>query len=202
MINTRYGNIEVEECDLFDELIQSVAREFGGINFLEIGVNDGKTARGVARKAQELNVPFAGSGVDIGTQIESQPENYTFYHGDSMDVWPQVIGRFNFLFIDGCHCANHVMADFLNYSPLVAVKGICAFHDVGRPELEAKQKIYEQPYQDAKWHPGKAVCGVRMGLRKLGLLNEFRSDWTHWKTVLGQGELLGVAAFRKVKELW
>ena len=46
----------------------------------------------------------------------------------------------DFLFIDGGHDYKTVKADWENYSPLVRLGGIVAFHDIGMPDV---RKVWE-----------------------------------------------------------
>jgi cephalosporin hydroxylase len=46
-----------------------------------------------------------------------------------------ILPEVDFLFIDGGHDYNTVLADWKNYSPLVRSGGMVAFHDIGMPDV-------------------------------------------------------------------
>src|SRR5437899_2120366 len=118
----RYGFIrEPEEADCVDRTIELVQLNFGEVRFLEIGVFSGGTTAGVARRCKEIGCPLYAAGVDCLPKYKPDPklfpelpDDYAWYEGDSMDMWRQIESRFNFLWVDGCHCVNHSMCDFLN----------------------------------------------------------------------------------------
>ena len=122
----KYGMMTDKEGALIDDLLLDIKNKFGEIRFLEIGTCGGGTTRGVYQRAAELGCPVHCEGVDnvAGYCMADPPADYIFHAGDSMDMWSKIQGRdFNLLFVDGCHCLNHAMCDFLNYSPFVAVGG-------------------------------------------------------------------------------
>lgn len=197
----RYGFIRDVEADLFDRLIPKIWNRFGMMRFLEIGVFGGGTVTGIVKKCQEIGCPVVASGVDFAAWKPNPVPipNYTFYDCDSMDAFRQIKSRFNLLFVDGCHCVNHAMCDFLNYSPFVEVGGWCLFHDTALPKDNVKQEEWPQDHSYA----GKpsSVLGVREGLKKLGLLQGYRSDWKMIEEISSDSGLMGVCLFQKVKEL-
>jgi hypothetical protein len=200
-LNTRYGFMREVEADLVDELLDKIKTEFGAIRFLEIGVFGAGTVRGVYRRAKEIDCPVECTGVDF-EQYRPNPipdPNYDFHAADSMDAWRGITGKFNFLFVDGCHCINHAMADFLNYSPMVVVNGYCLFHDTALPNFDTKQEKWPQDHSYA----GKpsSVLGVREGLAKLGLLQGYRADWKLIEELPSETGLMGMCLFQKYCEL-
>ncbi len=199
----RYGFMRDVECDLIDRILDQLENKFGNINFLEIGTLAAGTPRGIYRRASEIGCPAHCSGVDF-EQYRPNPilhENYTFYAGDSMDIWREipVNSNFNLLLIDGCHCVNHSMADFLNYSPFIVVNGFCLFHDTALPTGKAQQEAWPQDHSYA----GKpnSNLGVREGLKKMGILQGHRTDWELIEEIDGENGLMGMMSFRKLKEL-
>lgn len=189
------------ECDLMEQTITRIKNEFGSLRFLEVGVFTGDTARGVARYSNSIGCPVNAAGVDFVEYTPVPPPEcpYVFYDGDSMDQWRRVHGRFNLLFVDGCHCVNHSMTDFLNYSPFVDVGGYCLFHDTALPFGEQKQGEYPQNHGYAGQQP--SVLGVREGLVKNGLLQGHRTDWQLITDIESNTGLMGMCLFKKVKEL-
>jgi len=198
----RYGSIFEAEYDLVDRVIDRIKKEFGAVRFLEIGVLGGGTAAGVARRCKEVGCPCVISGVDCLEHYKPDtnlyPElstNYTFYCGDSMDMWREIKDSFNMLLVDGCHCVNHSMCDFLNYSPLLEVGGYCLFHDTALPLNQYEQMAFPQDHSLAGKNPSK--LGVREGLKKLGLLQNYRSDWEFIEEIPSDSGVAGMILFQK-----
>lgn len=197
---TKYGFIQDTEGTLLDELMVTLKQEFGAVRFLEIGVFAGQTTTGVVNRCKEIDCPLTAAGVDF---IQWKPATdpvpgYQFYEGDSMDAWRQIQPGFNLLFIDGCHCVNHSMMDFLNYSPLLDVGGFCLFHDTAFPPTDAPPGYGAWPQDHSYAGKPPSYLGVREGLIKLGLLGNLRSDWQFVREVEGYGGLMGLCCFRRV----
>lgn len=201
MLNTRYGMIQEVECDLMDELLNNIKTEFGFLRFLEVGVSGGGTANGVLKRCQAIGLSYALSGVDlpVGAPQHVIP-GYTFYEGDSMDMWRKVKGSFNLMFVDGCHCVNHSMCDFLNYSPMVEIGGYALFHDTALRDGATVQDEFLQPHSYAGSY-ASGVLGVRSGLEKMGLLQGYRTDWQILKEVPSSNGLFGMILFKKLKAI-
>lgn len=194
--------VRPEEAQLVKDTADAVKQAFGQVRFLEIGVFGGGTVYGLAEYCRAQGIPVFAAGVDFESWRPNPPptEDYAFYPGDSMDMWRNITRRdFNFLFVDGCHCVNHAMADFLNYSPYVEVGGYCLFHDTALPDGSKYQEEWPQDHGYA----GKpdSFLGVRAGLQKLGLLQGHRADWAYVRETPGAGGLMGMHLYRKVKAL-
>lgn len=200
-MSERYGFIRDVEADLLDEVLSKIKTQFGTINFLEIGVFGGGTVRGVYRRAKEIECPVKAAGVDFEQYRPNPPcpAGYEYYAGDCMDMWRQVKGEFNLLFVDGCHCVVHSMCDFLNYSPFVVVGGYALFHDTALPKAGAYQETWPQNHSYAGHPP--SVLGVREGLTKLGLLQNYRADWKFIKEIPSDTGLMGMCLFKKTQSL-
>ena len=199
----RYGFMREVEADCMDALLDGIYRQFGEVRFLEIGVFGGGTVSGVVRTCQKMTCPVFASGVDFAQWKPSPPplDDYDFHDCDSMDAFREIKHRYNLLFVDGCHCVNHSMADFLNYSPFVIVGGYCLFHDTALPTAMGFD-VQEQWPQDHSY-AGKpsSVLGVREGLKKLGLLQGYRSDWKLVEEIPSDDGLMGMCLFQKMREL-
>lgn len=196
----KYGFLRDVEYELLDELLLTIKQEFGAVRFLEIGVMGGPTVRGVANRCKEIDCPLYAAGVDVKPgDFEFPTPDYAYYQEDSMDAWRKIKGTFNILFVDGCHCVNHCMCDFLNYSPLLEVGGRCLFHDTALPENFTGQAEYPQDHSYA----GKptSILGVREGLKKLGLLQGHRRDWEFVKELTSDGGLMGMMMWKKLLAL-
>jgi hypothetical protein len=202
-MTNRYGSMNEAEYDLIDRTLDKIKAEFGSVRFLEIGVCGGGTVAGVARRCKQIGAPLYAAGVDCLEHYKPDaaqvPADYKFYVGDSMDQWRKITDRFNLLLIDGCHCVIHSAADFLNYSPLVVVGGYVLFHDTAVPLNQYEQMAFPQDHSLAGKDPGK--LGVRDGLKKLGLLQGYRTDWELVEEVPNDSGVMGAMLFRKVKDL-
>ncbi len=197
----RYGTMEEVEADYLDGLLDRLKREFGEIRMLEIGVFNADTVRGVYRRGKEIDCPVQCSGVDwVFYDPNPSPDpNYDFHAGDSMDAWRTINQRYNLLVVDGCHCIAHSSQDFLNYSPFVVVNGYCLFHDTALPAGKEKQEAWNQNHSYAG--TPDSVLGVREGLKKLGLLQGYRTDWRFIDEVPSDTGLSGMMLFQKTMEL-
>lgn len=199
----RYGFMRDVEEDLIDRILDKLKAGFEKIAALEVGVFSAGTVRGIYRRAKEIDCPVECSGVDFEKyRPNPTPDlNYKFYAGDSMDMHREIKDKFNFLFIDGCHCCNHAICDFCNYSPMVEVNGLCLFHDTALPTSLGKDIQEEWPQDHSYAGKPSSVLGVREGLKKLGLLQGYRSDWKLIEEIPSETGLMGACLFQKVKEL-
>ena len=200
---SRYGSMNEAEFDLMDRVIDRIKSEFHSVSFLEIGVCGGGTVGGIARRCKELSIPLTASGVDCLDHYKPDrnlhpdiPKSYKFYCGDSMDQWRNILDTFNLLLIDGCHCVNHSMCDFLNYSPFVVKGGYVLFHDTAIPTNQYEQIPFPQDHSLAGKSPDK--LGVREGLKKLGLLQGYRTDWQFIEEVPSFDGVMGMILLKKV----
>jgi hypothetical protein len=103
--------------------------------------------------------------------------------------------------VDGCHCVNHAICDFSNYSPFVVQNGYCLFHDTALPT--SLGKVDQEAWPQDHSYAGKpsSVLGVREGLKKLGLLQGYRTDWKLVEEVPSDTGLMGLMLFKKEMEL-
>lgn len=101
------------------------------LRLLEVGIDQGQTARGIRAWLTEKGQPFEYWGVESGrTGRAVEPfEGAHIIVGDSTEVWHHVPEGMHFAFIDACHCDNHVILDFFNYHPKVRIGGLLLFHD-------------------------------------------------------------------------
>lgn len=200
----KYGFMRDVEEDLIDKVLDKLKAEFGYISMCEVGVFGAGTTRGVYRRAKEIDCPVQLTGIDY-EQYRPNPTpdpGYVFIGEDSMDAWRDFTTGwdFNFLFVDGCHCVNHSMCDFLNYSPFVVVGGYALFHDTALPKGRTEQDAWPQTDHSYAGKP-PSVLGVREGLRKMGLLQEYRTDWKVVEEVTSDNGLMGMILLKKLKEL-
>lgn len=60
----------------------------------------------------------------------TEHENVTFIRKASSDAWKELPKEVDFVYIDGNHNYEYVLADLHNYYPLVKEKGVIAGHDI------------------------------------------------------------------------
>lgn len=79
------------------------------------------------------NLP-SGSVIDATENMEHSLDNHVvIYLSPSEKVLASpVVPHINFAFVDGCHCHQCVMKDFLNVKEKLVENGIIVFHDTGR----------------------------------------------------------------------
>lgn len=188
------------EADLLDRLIPMIRNRFGMMRFLEIGVFGGGTVTGIVKKCQEIGCPVVASGVDFAAWKPNPVpiHDYEFYAGDSMDQWREVRGQFNLLFIDACHCVVHTSQDFLNYSPLVEAGGYILLHDTALPTDLGKDKQEEWPQDHSYAGKANSPLGVREALKKLGLLDNRRSDFEFVEEIKSSTGLMGMMLYQRI----
>jgi hypothetical protein len=197
----KYGDMREEEEQFMDGLLAVIHTDFGYVRFLEIGVLSGNTARGIVRQCNAIGCKVSGAGVDFA-QWRPNPTpctDYQFHAGDSMDAWRGIGSVFNLIFVDGCHCVNHSMCDFLNYSPMLEVGGYCLMHDTAAPLGRETQDQYYQNHAYAG--QPDSVLGVRDGLKKMGLLQGLRADWQLVTELKSDSGLMGVVLLKKLRDL-
>ena len=196
----RYGFMREVEADLVDQLLAQITIQFQEIRFLEIGVFGGGTVSGVVRWCQKAGVRVFASGVDFAQWKPSPPplDDYDFHAGDSMDMWREITRKYNFLFIDSCHCVVHTSQDFLNYSPFVEVGGYILFHDTALPTNLGKDKQEEWPQDHSYAGKSNSVLGVREALKKLGLLDNRRTDFKLIEEIESSDGLMGMMLYKRI----
>ena len=164
------------------------------LTVVEIGICHGDTSRGIRDYLNGLGVAFSYHGFDSQRDKQISPpfEGASLHLGDSAEIYHEAPEGIHWLMIDGCHCVNHMMLDFLHFGDRVAKGGVAIFHDVSP---------LSQNKCDYQGHgPNIADFGTacREGIRKLGLYDGFRTDWVlikeDWEPNLNWG---GVAVFQK-----
>jgi hypothetical protein len=187
-----YGLLTAHDAALISDCLTDVARRFpsGNLNILEIGVHDGKTARSIAAWMEGLERPFQYFGIENGKDLGLQRPPFvgaSVTHGDSVEVYRAIPSQLHFVFVDGCHCINHVALDFLHYGRKVVVGGLLLFHDTG---VGAQGR----DYQHGPDHPDHYIA-VRAALDLVGLPGDKR-----WRLVkeVDAANWGGVRAYERV----
>jgi len=198
--SARYGFMREIEADLVDQLLAQIKVQFGEIRMIEIGVFGAGTTRGVYRWGKENDCPVFATGIDF-EQYRPNPTpdpNYDFHASDSMDAFREIKGNYNFLFVDGCHCVVHASQDFLNYSPFVVDGGYILLHDTALPTDLRKDKQEEWPQDHSYAGKSNSVLGVREALKKLGLLDNRRSDFKLIEEIPSSTGLMGMMLYQRI----
>jgi predicted O-methyltransferase YrrM len=161
-------------CDALDAALESHS---GVFRYVEIGIGYGGGLRAVDEYLSQTGADYDLQGVDIAT-CNGEAANSAFYpHPERTRI--SLIGasqflatyarcdfKADFVFIDGCHGAKCVEADFLGAEKIIRVGGVVAFHDTD----PGCQDLHMQP------HCGTGIR-AREAVQKLGLLDNSRPGW-------------------------
>lgn len=168
----KYGAILAEDVAVLEACINAIWQECTTTSrppkICEIGMHDGGTAKGIERAFLNLGFPgiqYFGVDPDPGTtRPRHVPAGGKVIVGDSAEVFSQVSGDLDLLWVDGCHCFNHVILDTLHYAPKVRVGGFVCYHDVN-PKGEGAEHQYHGPIEP------EFGLAVNQALRVFGLPN-------------------------------
>lgn len=190
-----FGILSTEDIPFLKQTLQRVVDEFGervGIKLIELGVANGGTTIGIFNWCEEQYVNFRWQGLDnpCGAPDFDLGVWGRFYSGDFHD--PKIVGAVeggaNLLFIDGCHCYNCVVDDFLLYSPKVAQNGFILFHDTN------SNPNWQNHHQQCK--PDRMI-ETRRALRDLNLWPINRDDYK-FIGEQDEGKTQGMMLFQKL----
>jgi len=192
MANNDFGygiltNVDVNQIEHSLELLK---QNFGGqkVNLLEIGLHKGRTTQRICQKLKEIGITnYSYWAVDPNPLCN--PSFCNIIIGNSEEVFDE-IPNLHWVFIDGCHCINHVMLDFLNYGYKVVKDGLLLFHDSG-PHSQGNHYQKHGPR-----NPDFHIATLR-AFKKLDIFN--RKDWNHVSTKYDEDnkEWGGVSIFQK-----
>jgi hypothetical protein len=123
-----YGALNKVDVEILEK---SLARYIGKpMTLLEVGIHTGTTARGIKEFCDRNWIKLTYFGVDVNAPEICPPfDGANFVRGDSAEVFHLVPSELDVVFIDGCHCRNHVVLDTLNYGEKVKLGGLMLFHD-------------------------------------------------------------------------
>jgi len=174
-------------------LLEALVMRFKGriLRFLEIGTHEGNTARGVKELCDRdgISIDLRYYGIDA-RDLPPPFDGAWQISGRSEEAWEFIPGNMDIVFVDGCHCINHVILDVVHYSAKVVVGGYMVFHDTD-PQV---QGVQTNPWV----HKGDGPIyrtAVLAALEKLGWPNE------RWQLDLTasdpQSDIGGMMAFRR-----
>lgn len=170
----QYGAILNEDVEVLEECLFTVMAESRAdhkIKVCEIGMHDGGTAKGIERYIREMDgrLDYFGIDPDPGkTRPRYIPEGGTVIIGDSAEVFDQVPNDLDILWVDGCHCRNHVVLDTFNYEGKVRHGGFMLFHDVNPKGQNEVEHQYHGPNTK------------EFGLAVVEALKMIRFPWNPW----------------------
>lgn len=161
MTNTDYKTM--------DKTLELVSRGTS-VTTIEIGVNSGRTSRGIRDFFKEKGIKHHHIGIDNKRDFDmpSPFPECEFIVGDSLRVHSLVQDDIaDFLLIDGNHNYFYTIADFLHYAPKVKKGGYIAFHDCGAhiPPMQDYQGV--GPTDDPDMY-----IQCRKAVRVMGLLDD------------------------------
>jgi len=171
-----------------EERINRVIERFGRLDYVEIGIGEGQTLLTVSQIAEESGRDWIVVGIDLMHGRHFQPHRFLNHlesavvianrpckiYDKSISVWlsgspysvkfiPFPVG---YALIDGCHCRECAIRDFLAIEEKVRVGGLVAFHDAGVSDQNEEPQCL----------PGRGIR-VREALSQLGLLDGLRPGW-------------------------
>ena len=121
-------------------------------NILEIGFNSGFSSLLMLISNPKCNITCVDIGVHKYTipcynQIKKDfGERINLIVGDSLEVVPTLIDKFDLIHIDGCHHVKFAEKDIINTMPLLLPDGIVIFDDFNFPRLNKLFNKYIEIY--------------------------------------------------------
>lgn len=133
-----YGAITPTDAEVMDAALDQW--QVGVVRVLEIGVWKGDTARGIRDRCKRNGATVDYYGIDAAPLAEPNPPfpGCHYIIGLSDQVAEQIPSGLHFVFVDGCHCRDHVVKDALIYGSKLACGGLMAFHDTA-PQIQGIQ---------------------------------------------------------------
>jgi hypothetical protein len=128
-----YGAITQVDADVLESILALYKNR--RLKFLEIGVWNGQTSRGIKDYCQRNNIALDYWGIDPNASADFAGKLIT---GVSEEVWGQTPSDFDVVFVDGCHCIAHVILDAIIYGAKIVPLGFMLFHDTA-PKIQHVQ---------------------------------------------------------------
>lgn len=131
-----YGAILQEDVEVLEACLEKLCSPGAIVRICEIGAHDGGTALGIKRyvEAKGCTLEYWGIDPDPHRNKFIWP-GATLLQGDSAIEWHQVPGDLDLVWVDGCHCKNHVILDTVNFSSKVRNFGFMLYHDIN-PQIQ------------------------------------------------------------------
>lgn len=181
-----FGAMTPTDADLLQKVLDLYWRR--PLRFLEIGVHEGNTARGIYEHCKRYGTDLIYWGIDVNIQPSFDWSH--FVQGRSEEVFDQVPEDFDVVFVDGCHCVNHVILDALHYGSRIVVGGFMLFHDTA-PQVQHVQKNHWVHPEDSRVNRTE----VLLALQTIGWPNK---QWVRWGSACDpKSDIGGIEAFQK-----
>ena len=184
-----YGAIVNEDVQVLEACLSELCEQKGIIHVLEIGMHAGATARGIKAFAEARGCQIWYIGIDPDTSGRCVAwDGATVLIGDSAELFHKVPNGLDLVWVDGCHCMNHVILDLIHYAPKVRPQGFMCFHDIN-------------PEGAGQFHQYHGPDIPEFGLGTLQAFEALRWPWDPWVEFLRKWPEdkadCGTVAFRK-----
>lgn len=126
-----YGAIVMEDVEVLEACLEKLCSPGAIVRICEIGAHDGGTALGIKRYVESHGATLEYWGIE--PDIHRVPFIWpggTLIQEDSATAWAKVPVELDLVWVDGCHCKNHVIMDTVNFSPKVRNFGFILYHDI------------------------------------------------------------------------
>lgn len=132
-----FGAILQEDADVLEACLEKLCSPTAIVRICEIGCHDGGTALGLKRYCDEhgCTLEYWGIDPDYPNRTKFAWAGANIIALDSAIAWTQVPGDLDLVWVDGCHCYNHVILDTLHYAKKVRNFGFLCFHDIN-PQIQ------------------------------------------------------------------
>lgn len=125
-----YGAIVMEDVGILESCLEKLCSPGATVRICEIGAHDGGTALGIKRYVEAHGCTLEYWGIEPDrARIPFIWPGATLINEDSATAWTQVPDNLDLVWVDGCHCINHVVLDTLHFSRKVRDSGFILFHD-------------------------------------------------------------------------
>lgn len=131
-----YGAILMEDAGVLEACLEKLCSPGAVVRICEIGAHDGGTALGIKRfvEAHGATLEYWGIEPDKDRVWFAWP-GANLINEDSATAWTKIPDNLDLVWVDGCHCFNHVVLDTLHFSPKVRNFGFLCFHDIN-PQIQ------------------------------------------------------------------
>lgn len=163
------------------------------IKILEIGICHGHAAKEMKNVLDGKGISFDYYGIDSERDRKIDLPFGNVIIGDSSEVYNQLPDDFHFILIDGCHCVNHVILDFIHYSNKLLKNGYILFHDTASCIKDKKDYQEHGPRENSDFY-----IAVRRALELLRI--DDRNDFV--KVLEGSDSSFdygGITVYKKIK---
>ncbi len=144
-----YGAIVLEDAAILESCLEKLCAPGleTTIKVCEIGCHDGGTALGIKRYVEShgCKLEYYGIEPDKDRQQFYWGAGCTIINADSTEVFNKVPYDLDLVWVDGCHCFNHVVLDTLHYAKRVRNFGFMCYHDINPKIQRVGEKQYHGP---------------------------------------------------------